>query len=582
MSTLSGEQKAIVEAPLGPLAVIACAGSGKTHTAVYRLIEIRRQLGDSRGRVALLSFSNVAVQTFRDNYLPLAETLPPGAGRQRVDIDTLDSFITSHLLRPHAARTMGCPRTPFLVTGTEPFLKNADFAFWVSSAGGKKFPVPSDEIESVVANQSGAVTQFSYRSFKTLVPINGGAAVVARLGKIGAYTHSLGQYWALRTLQDQPPILKALVRRYPHILVDESQDIGTMHQAILETLAAAGAQITLIGDPAQGIYDFAGANGRFLIDYGTKAGVHSYALTRNYRSIPSVVALANALAVRSDVAERTVPAQAHGVYFIGYKKAEREKVLIAFQNAVVAADLIVERSAVVCRATATADALTGSDSSLGQGLVRQFVRATLLRDQRRDYSGAFKAVASGIAGLLKKPGEGWLAGVTQPARHPEMKAVRRELWHFTRNPDNGLPDSALVADAQWQPRLLNNVRALLDRLNTNFALESADNLGSRLTKAKLPSAPLRAGADLASGPRANLRIQTVHKVKGETLDAVLYIAEKDHAEALLAGADTELGRIGYVAVTRARNLIWLAVPSAALDTLRPSLLARGFKEVGTA
>jgi hypothetical protein len=86
---------------------------------------------------------------------------------------------------------------------------------------------------------------------------------------------------------------------------------------------------------------------------------------------------------------------------------------------------------------------------------------------------------------------------------------------------------------------------------------------------------------LAAGSRVNLRIHTFHKVKGETLDAVLWLAEKDHAEALLAGTDSDLGRIGYVAVTRNRNLIWLGVPSAALDILRPSLLSRGFKEVGT-
>lgn len=106
---------------VAPLAVIACAGSGKTATAVRRLVEMRRLLADSRARVALLSFSNVAVDTFRQSYQTLAQTLPNGAGRSRVDFETLDGFITSHILRPHAYRTMGSQRAAFLVTGIRTF-----------------------------------------------------------------------------------------------------------------------------------------------------------------------------------------------------------------------------------------------------------------------------------------------------------------------------------------------------------------------------------------------------------------------------------------------------------------------------
>jgi hypothetical protein len=46
--------------------------------------------------------------------------------------------------------------------------------------------------------------------------------------------------------------------------------------------------------------------------------------------------------------------------------------------------------------------------------------------------------------------------------------------------------------------------------------------------------------------------------------------------------DTEVGRICYVSVTRARNLLWLGVPANALEDLRPLLLARGFLEAGAA
>ena len=113
------------------MSVVACAGSGKTLTAVRRLAEIRKRLGDHRGRVALLSFSNVAVNTFRQSYQSLAQDLSPSIGRDRVEIDTLDGFITGNVLRPHAYRTMGATQAAFLVTGGESFLSG--FMFKTSS-----------------------------------------------------------------------------------------------------------------------------------------------------------------------------------------------------------------------------------------------------------------------------------------------------------------------------------------------------------------------------------------------------------------------------------------------------------------
>lgn len=572
MTELSAEQKAIIDAPLEPLAVVACAGSGKTRTAVHRLVEMRKRLGDHRGRVALLSFSNVAVDTFRTGYQLLAQDLPAGIGRNRVEIDTLDGFITSNILRPHAYRTMGATQAAFLATGGEPFLNG--FSFRTGT-----YPL---NITKMQAGFRGGAVYFYHANNDQTVDLNTAYAsdIVSRLGRTGAYTHNLGRYWCHRALLEQPAILRAFVRRYPHILIDESQDIGTLHQAILQQLSVAGAQISLIGDPNQGIYEFAGANGNFLTQYGQKPGVKSYALTRNYRSVPAILTLANKLAARNDMAERQAPETPHGAFFISYKNAEREQLITAFCAAVVAADLEPERSAVVCRGRDLADKLAGNDAPAGQGIVKGFALAAILRDKRRDYVNAFRAVTTCIVGLLANPPPGLAAMITQPARYPEARPLRREIWGFTRNPDTGLPSASLTADVLWHPLLLARVKALLAALQNKFELATADNLGNKLAKKGLPNAPLMIDGDLAAAQDNRIRVDTVHQVKGESLDAVLYLAAKDHVSALLAGVDTEVGRIGYVAVTRARNLLWLGVPANALAELRPILLAQGFQEAG--
>jgi len=582
MTELSAEQLAIIDAPLEPMSVVACAGSGKTRTAVCRLAEIRKRLGDHRGRVALLSFSNVAVDTFRQSYQSLVQDLPSGVGRDRVEIDTLDGFITSNVLRPHGHRTMGCDRTPFLIAGMEPFLRSQSLRFWVQSSATELFPVQPIDMRKVVVNLQDGAALFHYQQHNALLPINNGPAVAARLAQAGAYTHNLGRYWCYRTLLGQPGILRALVRRYPHILIDEAQDVGTLHQAILEQLIQAGVQISLIGDPNQGIYEFAGANGRFLTRYGQQPGVNSYGLTRNYRSVPAILALANKLSMRTDIADRPAPDTPHGAYFIAYKNAEREHIITAFHAAVVSASLKTDRAAVLCRGRDLADKLAGNDAPAGQGIVKIFAQAAILRDTRQDYLGAFKSVAAGIVGLLDDPPQGLVVRITQPARYPEMKPLRRLIWGFTRNPDTGLPAVHLIADTQWHPLLLERTKALLVDLDQKFGLKPADNLGNKLAKKALPSAPLIAREDLATETDARMRVDTVHQAKGESLDAVLYLATREHVSSLLAGVDSEIGRIGYVAATRAGNLLWLGVPANALAEFRPALLACGFQEADVA
>ncbi|BDB27804.1 hypothetical protein CTP10_R52140 [Cupriavidus sp. P-10] len=403
-------------------------------------------------------------------------------------------------------------------------------------------------------------------------------AIVHRLGRTGAYSHNLGRYWCHRTLSEQPIILRALARRYPHVLIDEAQDIGTLHQAILEQLIGAGVRVSLIGDPNQGIYEFAGANGKFLSQYGTRAGIASLGLTRNYRSVPPIVSLANTLSTRGDAADLSVPATLHGAFFVPFKTAERDKLIDAFQATVRAAGLQVQNSAVLCRGRELADKLAGNDSPAGQGTVKGFVQAAIARDTKQDYLAAFKGVATCITGLLSDPPKGLVASITQPARYHDAQPLRRLIWRFTRNPDSGLPSATLRADAEWHPLLLARVKDLLVTLQREHGLTPANNIGMKLAKKSLPNAPLVAADDLAAPNVRRIRIDTVHQAKGESLDAVLYLATKEHVSALLDGVASEVGRIGYVAVTRARTLLWLAVPANTLSELRPKLIARGFLE----
>lgn len=572
MSGLTPEQQDVVDAPMVPLCVIACAGSGKTKTAVHRLVRMRRNLGEARGRVALLSFSNVAIDTFRKAYDDLASSLPSSAGRSRVDIDTLDGFITANIIRPHGHRTMKSPRAAFLVTGGEAFLEG--FKFPTSS-----FPQSITALRLVFVN-GAELFFYAYNDRAEQVDTSLARNLIAKLGRTGAYTHDVGRYWAYRALKERPELLAALARRYPHIVIDEAQDIGSVHQAILELLIGAGSCVSLIGDPNQGIYEFAGADGKFLTDYHQRAGVKQHSLQRNFRSVPSIVDLANGLCGRGDVADRPAASTPHGAFFTGYKRDQHSQLISAFLGAMSATSADIKRSAVLCRGRGLAETLRGDEAPAGQGLVKAFAAAAVLRDRRKDFLKAFQRVAVAVVALLDDAPHGLVSQITQPSSDPVYRELRKAIWAFTRDAGTGLPSSALVADTQWHSLLLERIKVLLLTLDTRFGLKQTDNVGRRLSKKALPNVPLASTEDMADSDVTALRIDTVHKAKGESLDSVLYMTTKEHAQALLGGVATEVGRIGYVAATRARDLLWVAVPHSALNELRPTLLARGFKEVG--
>ena len=229
-----------------------------------------------------------------------------------------------------------------------------------------------------------------------------------------------------------------------------------------------------------------------------------------------------------------------------------------------------------------ASKLSGERDPEGRGAVKLFAEAAVLRDQRSDFLGAFRMVARGIVSQLDGPPPGLLNRLSGVAHDRELRELRRRLWLFTRDAAQGLPASSLPASGQWLPLLQERVAQLLREIQRDFGLATLDGLTRRLTRALLPAGPLSAELEVAVEQEPKARVRTVHQVKGESIDAVLYVANRANIEAMLNGMDTEVGRIGYVAVTRARNLLWLAVPTVVLAALRPQLEQAGFLEAGLA
>lgn len=564
----SQQQKLIIEAGLVSQRVIACAGSGKTATAVRRLAEIRRQLGASQQYAALLSYSNVAVETFRAEYAKLT------AGQQRLSnrvlICTVDAFVTSHILSPHAATAMQCTRRPYLVHGHEPFLKG--FTFF-----NGKF---NEEIRYLSAVLNGTTWNFFNTAMRgNAVPVNDSTALAAigRLGRAGAYTHDLGRYWAINTLVDRPRLLKVLAQRYPYVLVDEAQDIGSVHGCLLELLMAEGVTVSLVGDPNQAIYEFAHADGSFLRNFDPGVAGQNETLSENRRSIQPLVDVTNQLSGTAYLSARPVPSRKSGPYLMTYKDEELSKVRSTFAEILASHGYAHESAAVLCRARETVSLIAGSGDSWGQGATERFARAAFSRDRHRDIAEAFAHAVDGTFRLLDAPPSTLRAAVLGGSNDALARAVRRIIWAFLRTPATGIPPASLNAKSDWLPKLKANLPPLFTMLEANCGLPCIAKWGYGVTSKELTEAPLWS-QDLATSSVPLPAVRTVHQAKGQSIDAVLYLLRSTDVSKLLAGPVHEDGRIAYVGLTRARDLLVLALPQTTKTGLIKRLKDAGFSD----
>lgn len=561
------EQKAIIEADLVSQQVIACAGSGKTATAVRRLRELRERLGTARGYVALLSYSNVAVDTFREEYNSLAKDQPTQS--RRVVIQTVDSFITSNILLPHAARTMGCDRQPFLVRGGEPFLNSFKVFNGEHNVNIEYLHVSLDGNRQLVFSES------SRNGPRKIVAPDEARKAIHRLGKSGAYTYELGRYWALSCLVTQDRLLRILACRYPYILVDEAQDVGSMHGAVLSALMEAGSTVSLIGDPNQAIFEFADADGEFLRSHKSELGCLVQPLTENRRSVKPIVEVANLISGTNSKAIRDAPQRKHGAFILRYKTGELDKLLATFSGILTKCGYAKSESAVLCRGNTLLERLVGGTEEVGRGATKRFACAAIARDSAGDIATAFEYALDGVLRVLKGAPETLKRDVIAGSSDALPRTVRRLVWHFLKAPDSGLPYAGRDAKAEWLVDLKDRLPALLDTLERDCGLTRLPTWRQNVTSAGIGDGPLLR-RDLAEGDLGSLPIRTVHMAKGESIGAVLYVTKTADVNNLLAGPVSEEGRIGYVAITRACDLLLLALPSTAPAASVAALQANGF------
>src|SRR5436189_1532075 len=292
---LNGQQFAAVTAPPGPLLVIAGAGSGKTRTLTYRVAYLLENGIDPRN-ILLLTFTNKAARQMLDR---VANLLPVDASG--LWGGTFHS-VGNRILRRHGSALGYSSGFTIMDREDQKDLLNAV----VSCAGidpkeirFQKADVLA-EIFSFVVNTEKPLKELLAEKFPYFLPLLERIKDVHdRYEKRKKATNSMDfddlLQKTLSMFQQHERIAEFYRRQFQFILVDEYQDTNKIQADLVDLLARDHRNVMVVGDDAQSIYSWRGANFKNILEFPKRyPDAQVFKIEMNYRSIPEILDVANA------------------------------------------------------------------------------------------------------------------------------------------------------------------------------------------------------------------------------------------------------------------------------------------------
>src|SRR3982750_1345923 len=294
-SELNPQQYAAVSAPPGPLLVIAGAGSGKSGTLTYPRASLPENGVDPRN-ILLLTFTNKAARQMLDrvaNLLPVDATGLWGG--------TFHS-VGNRMLRRHGS-ALGY-NSGFTIMDRE---DQKDLIKTAGAGGGidpKEIRFPKGdvlaEIFSFVVNTETPVEKLLAEKFPYFLPLLEKITDVReRYEKKKKATNSVDfddlLEKTLSMLQKHENIASFYRRQFQFILVDEYQDTNKIQADLIDLLASEHRNVMVVGDDAQSIYSWRGANFQNILEFPKRyPDAKVFKIEMNYRSVPEILQVANA------------------------------------------------------------------------------------------------------------------------------------------------------------------------------------------------------------------------------------------------------------------------------------------------
>ena len=303
------QQKAVVYLD-GPALVIAGAGSGKTRVLTYKIAWLLKQ-GFAPHRILALTFTNKAAREMKER---IAGIVGEETAR-RLWMGTFHS-IFSRILRREAER-LGFTSNFTIYDATDS--KNLIKSIIKEMQLDDKVYRPG-MIQSRISNAKNAlITYKAYEQNKQLIEDDLRNKIPLVRDIYARYQNRCLQAGAmdfddllLQTnllFRDHPDVLEKYRDYFQYVLVDEYQDTNFAQHLIVKRLCEGRGNLCVVGDDAQSIYSFRGANIDNILQFKQLyPGCQIFKLERNYRSTQNIVNAANSL-IRKNTAQ--IPKQVY-------------------------------------------------------------------------------------------------------------------------------------------------------------------------------------------------------------------------------------------------------------------------------
>ncbi len=292
--------------PCGPLLIIAGAGSGKTNTLAHRVAQLVSEGADPT-RVLLLTFSRRAAQELERR---VGRVLAAKRAQHASDLPPpfpwAGTFhgIGARILREYAARLSLAPNFTIHDRGdSEDLMGLVRHAHVGEGATNTRFPGAATclAIYSRVVNAGAALTEVLNDRYPWCAAHSErlrdlfAAYVAAKQAQQILDFDDLLIYWA--AMMRVPAFAAEVGALFDHVMVDEYQDTNTIQATIVRLLKPDGRGVTVVGDDAQAIYSFRAATVRNILDFPRQYAPPATVITleRNYRSTSAILDASNAV-----------------------------------------------------------------------------------------------------------------------------------------------------------------------------------------------------------------------------------------------------------------------------------------------
>lgn len=572
---LTPQRQAYIDAR-GHTILTACPGSGKTTSIVKKLRVVSQYCAERYGKhtgFACLSFTNKACAELKQKYREMHDeklTYPN-------EVLTIDSFIMQYVVLPFWYLCDACKKKP-IVVNEEDILDHIYYNNVQIAGKWQRYPVMElRQYSKIMYSKKPSIVSIDKAAFKwnhkVVIDANEKsycrAAILYRLSK-GYVTSSDALWMACYILKHHQEVSRALISRFPYIIVDEAQDNSELHFEFFNLLKSAGLQnLEYVGDVCQSIYGFNNARPELLQAMMAEQGWNVLPMSECRRSNQRIIDLYSKLK-SSDVPTIT----SHGVIDKGipivvykYDEGNVRDIIRDFYQ--VCDDNELSKRIILARGVNKCKTLAGVkdvDFKYWKSDLPYLLIDAVFALEASDMDYAFRKIRLVLSRLIAKDSPDAKRQFIHEIEH--NKDWNAKIFRFLKQ----IPSFSL-SFKEWSEQTCVLLHDFWELDEQPMFVPYQRQVGYKMKEMEnVPVERFHQSRD--EGSDYHKSIDTIHAVKGATLDAVLLFLSANSKGQGISLNDfprrsvrymTESQRMIYVACSRAVNFLALAVPKSIAD-----------------